>query len=635
MSTVNLYGRLLAMRSMAYSYIVDASNYKILYMNPPYLEKLGKKEGELTGTFCYETLFHEKEPCTFCPMKSMELEEKRSGYFYHETKNCHYMKYSFLTKKEETTCFVQTFVDISQEMEEIRQLKRALVEEELITACANTLQKGESAMDLLLELIGQFFQGEYGFILLKKKLPVGFRFDYIYSKSKGQEFFVDLKKRTFPIDEKSMEWETKLSKVQYIFLEGEAMNGLPDYVGAMEKPRENLLLVQLTLGEEVLGVMAIADIQEKKDYFSVISSIKPYISNSLFQRRRIRNLEEQNELGSMVLHCVETLEEKNNYEEAIAVFLATILEYFQGRKAYILKKEGDILIYQFNYKIGSGFLPCGHTSKLPSRAICKIFSEFGQGDSLFFSQKEDLLDRKEEISQELQLIGLGHLESFMGVRLYEEGEVRHFLLIDNPQAHREQVELLRGVSSFLESHLIRGKLMKQLEALSYADALTGLYNRNYYSHYLDYLSGKQTENLGIVFADVNGLKRANDNFGHELGDVLLKWSGNFIKKHLGDQVCRIGGDEYVAFVEEVTEEEFHFKIQNMNEEMKELGDVHISIGTAWVEEVDDIYALVKKVDENMYFEKKAYYQRKAFDTRSVKQELEDFKESLLSLQNLN
>lgn len=631
METINPYGKLLAMRSTAYSYIVDVKDYKILYMNPPLVEKLEKTE--TIGTLCYETMFNATSPCGFCPMQRAKLEEETSGYFHHEESDCHYMVYSYLTEKESNRYFVQTMVDISQEICEMEELKHSLVEEELVTACANTLQQGESAIDQLLQLICQFFQGDYSYILLKKRMPLGFRFDYIYNETKPQSEFVKLKGKTFPFLELTEDWEKKLGAMDYIFLDkGQSLPSFLDEIPA-DRPTENVLFTLLTLGEEVLGVLAIHNIQSKKQYFSVIPTIKPYISNSLFQRRRIRNLEEQSELGSMVLHCVETLEEKNNYKEAIGEFLERILEYFQGQKAYILKKNGDILVYEYQFKIGLGFLPCSHTSKLPSRAICAIFEEFGQEDSLFFSQKEDSLHRKEEISEKLQQIGLGHLEAFMGVRLFEDGEVRRFLLIDNPQAHREQVNLLEGVSPFLESHLIRLTLMKRLEALSYADALTGLYNRNYYSHYLENISTKKTENLGILFADVNGLKRANDNFGHEIGDILLKWSGNFIKSHLGKQICRIGGDEYVAFVENVTESEFQEKIQAMNQDMKKWGDVHISMGTGWMEEVDDIYAMVKKVDENMYAEKKAYYQKKAMDTRSVKQELEDFKNSLLSLKD--
>ena len=62
---------------------------------------------------------------------------------------------------------------------------------------------------------------------------------------------------------------------------------------------------------------------------------------------------------------------------------------------------------------------------------------------------------------------------------------------------------------------------KQIEFLSYRDALTGLYNRRYAEKITDRLTLPENLGLSIILGDVNGLKISNDVFGHKAGDILL------------------------------------------------------------------------------------------------------------------
>jgi diguanylate cyclase (GGDEF)-like protein len=79
---------------------------------------------------------------------------------------------------------------------------------------------------------------------------------------------------------------------------------------------------------------------------------------------------------------------------------------------------------------------------------------------------------------------------------------------------------------FLISAEIAGyKMMKRPEITSYSDMLTGVMNRNAMNNRITGII-EETENLaepyGVVFADLNGLKRVNDEQGHAAGDLLLK-----------------------------------------------------------------------------------------------------------------
>lgn len=81
------------------------------------------------------------------------------------------------------------------------------------------------------------------------------------------------------------------------------------------------------------------------------------------------------------------------------------------------------------------------------------------------------------------------------------------------------------------------------------DTLTGLQNRNAWNDKIEEIINKTTE-VGIVFADLNNLKYANDHFGHLAGDALINTFADILKSTFDERnIYRIGGDEFVVVVE--------------------------------------------------------------------------------------
>jgi diguanylate cyclase (GGDEF)-like protein len=90
-----------------------------------------------------------------------------------------------------------------------------------------------------------------------------------------------------------------------------------------------------------------------------------------------------------------------------------------------------------------------------------------------------------------------------------------------------------------------------LDALSREDDLTGLYNRRHVEERLaSALSSARRHHhaLSILFVDVDGFKRVNDELGHQVGDEVLRMVAQLIRHHLRreDVVGRWGGEEFLA-----------------------------------------------------------------------------------------
>jgi diguanylate cyclase (GGDEF)-like protein len=92
----------------------------------------------------------------------------------------------------------------------------------------------------------------------------------------------------------------------------------------------------------------------------------------------------------------------------------------------------------------------------------------------------------------------------------------------------------------------------EMRRLSLTDVLTGLYNRRgFFAHaeQIFKLAQRKRARSAVIFADVDGLKRVNDELGHETGDSLIRDAAAVFQESFrdADVVARLGGDEFVAY----------------------------------------------------------------------------------------
>ena len=113
---------------------------------------------------------------------------------------------------------------------------------------------------------------------------------------------------------------------------------------------------------------------------------------------------------------------------------------------------------------------------------------------------------------------------------------------------------LQEASPVLES---RG-LMELLKQQSYIDQLTGLYNRRFLEEIADKLSAqikRRGTTLGILMVDIDYFKKVNDQYGHDVGDRVLKEIAQTIRNTVreADYVIRFGGEEIMVLLVDVKE----------------------------------------------------------------------------------
>ncbi|PQJ84237.1 GGDEF domain-containing protein [Aliivibrio sifiae] len=181
----------------------------------------------------------------------------------------------------------------------------------------------------------------------------------------------------------------------------------------------------------------------------------------------------------------------------------------------------------------------------------------------------------------------------------------------------------------LEEHQLVFKLfVKQLSSwlelvdVARSDGLLKCGNRKAFdedlAHYQKRYRDTEAEwNFGLFILDVNGLKAVNDQYGHDLGDELIRVSSRHISELLtqNETFYRIGGDEFALLKKGMTWKECASLAEKLQLHQKSLVffdregtsyEAHYSLGWS-CSDTTELFKMFTVADEHMYREKKAYY----------------------------
>ncbi len=170
-------------------------------------------------------------------------------------------------------------------------------------------------------------------------------------------------------------------------------------------------------------------------------------------------------------------------------------------------------------------------------------------------------------------------------------------------------ETLELTTFILGAEIGNHLLLRRLQILSSRDMLTGVQNRNEMNHFVDMMSDDRVspgKPVGVVFVDLNGLKKVNDSEGHPAGDELIRNAARVLGSVFADEeIFRVGGDEFTVIIPGITPEEMEERIRLLRESSKD----RVSFAIGWHVEADyrDVQKALRKADENMYDDKRRYY----------------------------
>ena len=141
------------------------------------------------------------------------------------------------------------------------------------------------------------------------------------------------------------------------------------------------------------------------------------------------------------------------------------------------------------------------------------------------------------------------------IRKHKNGKNIEVSLLGYPIMHEGKRQ---GVFVIYSDISDRKEREREVKFLAYRDSLTKLYNRQYFNKKLNETifdikkKGKIKEKIYLLFMDLNGFKKINDNLGHHIGDRILELFSKRLKKIVRprDIIARFGGDEFIVLLKE-------------------------------------------------------------------------------------
>ncbi len=624
-------------------YMVNATSHELVYLNENLKNKLNIIDESYIGKNCYEVIQKSNTPCSYCIKNELTISTTNSSYKHNNLHNLSFSTRESLENINGNLTFVSTSYDITSEFNKIDALQNDTNSSNTVIECAKTLLNRDNiddTMTRLLQIICQYYDAELSLLYERNYSTKISKVEYFYCTPEVQQISKDdIKSFNF---EDIPAWTQSLQETSYIFLKSTDENlhlyNYPDIF--LKDDNSNLVIVPLKHNSKVLGAIEVKDVKKNMDNFDLLAIISAFVVNNMDIVASKNELEQtvsalfiRNSFNQVILDCVKTL--MDNKEDTLAVerLLFTVSTHFSADGTFILQRKDKEQptfdkIHTFSFNDSEVF---NNLCDISFDEMLKWYNNFEYKGLAYFSDAVNNIATLSPDTPELEILKDNNIKSFAINPIIKDDTITGFVFLYNLTQNTNDMSLLSIVTAFLINHIIKNELVQNLEFLSYTDKLTGLYNRNYYMNFVDNLRKTPKHPIGIIFADVNGLKRANDNFGHELGDTLIQWCGNFFRKLGGEFVFRIGGDEFICFFDGIDEDEFYAKVDKINEKLYSYGDVHVSIGHIWKDDSTNIDDLIKESDELMYKQKQEYYANKKNDRRARSQELNDFQRSIINL----
>jgi diguanylate cyclase (GGDEF)-like protein/PAS domain S-box-containing protein len=190
-----------------------------------------------------------------------------------------------------------------------------------------------------------------------------------------------------------------------------------------------------------------------------------------------------------------------------------------------------------------------------------------------------------------------------------EGEITHFMAVET-----DITELKKQQRKLEEEIARRKKLEEELKRLALEDPLTSVPNKRYF---LDHFP-REVERikrgsgiLGVIVCDIDHFKSINDEYGHAIGDVVLKRTASRLAQHLrkSEFIARYGGEEFVILIHceseyqvETLAERLRTQVEQMVIPLEDEKSVKLtcSFGCAVFKEGDTVESLFERADAALY-----------------------------------
>ena len=324
----------------------------------------------------------------------------------------------------------------------------------------------------------------------------------------------------------------------------------PRYICAAQSTRSELA-IPLMVRDEVVGVL---DCQSDRfDHFDpetieLLTLFSTQASIAL-QNARLYSLERQR---ARQLEAINTIAQQSTavmeLEELLVRVCAVIQKAFQVSHVSLLLREDGDLVMRAHQGILTPCAPPNGRFPASQEPWSRVISASGT------IVEEDLSG----LPEPLRLFR--ESASRMSIPLISFGQTLGVLTLHSsqPNAFREsELQSLESVADICANSIQNAHYVERVKQLAYLDGLTGIFNRRFFElRIMEEIERARRYGTGmaVIMADIDQFKRLNDEFGHLLGDEVLRQVSSLFHQQLRkvDVVCRYGGEEFAILLTQIS-----------------------------------------------------------------------------------
>jgi diguanylate cyclase (GGDEF)-like protein len=324
----------------------------------------------------------------------------------------------------------------------------------------------------------------------------------------------------------------------------------PRYICAAQSTRSEVA-IPLMVRDEVVGVL---DCQSQRlnhfdpETIDLLMLFSTQASIAL-QNARLYSLERQR---ARQLEAINTIAQQSTavmeLEELLTRVCAVIQQAFQVQHVSLfLREEGDLVLRAHQGTL-TLCIPSGGRFPAGQDPWPRILAATGT------------IVEKDLASQPESFRLFTEAASRMSIPLISFGQTLGVLTLHSsqPDAFRgSELQPLESVADICANAIQNAHYVERVKQLAYLDGLTGIFNRRFFElRIVDEIErARRFETaMAVVMADIDQFKKLNDEFGHLLGDEVLRQVSSLFHQNLRkiDVVCRYGGEEFALLLTQTT-----------------------------------------------------------------------------------
>lgn len=320
----------------------------------------------------------------------------------------------------------------------------------------------------------------------------------------------------------------------------------PRYLCCAQSTRSELA-IPLMVRDEVVGVL---DCQsDRLDHFDhetidLLTMFSTQASIAL-QNARLYSLERQRArqlqaINAIAQQCTAVMD----LEDLLARVCSVIQHAFQvAHVSLSLREDGDLVLRAHQGNL-TPCLPQGDRLPSDSEPWSKVLASGGTyvENNLSDTPNASRLFCDSVSRMSIPLISFGQTLGILTLHSTERNAFRE-----------SDLQPLEAVADICASSIQNAHYVERIRKLSYLDGLTGIFNRRFFElRIMEEIERARRCDVGmaVVFADIDQFKKLNDEFGHLLGDEVLRQVSSLFHQQLRkiDVVCRYGGEEFAILL---------------------------------------------------------------------------------------